>query len=207
VIQHAVIPENIVVPDILLKEKLNTSSAGRGPGFMPTLLLLSVLLPPTALCSGPDILGLQLGMKQSEVLELFSKSGVLLSEIDSQHLSAPRPLAALEAVREVRLSFERDELRKITVFFEIPPYQPTAANLIQIYERENERLKQVFGPPAKETVDMQAPTPEERHQWLTRGRGYYLSSWVVENQLKVTLWLYGEDYGIVLMEIYESLEK
>jgi hypothetical protein len=197
----------MVVPDILLKERLSTNSARRGPRFTPALLLLSVLLPPTALCSGPDILGLQLGMKQSGVRELFSKSSIPLSEIDPQHLSAPRPLVPLEGVREVRLSFERDELRKITVFFEIPPQQPTAANLIQSYEREKERLKQLFGPPTKDTVDMQAPTPEERHQWLTRGRGYYLSSWVVENKMKVTLWLYGEDYGIVLMEIYESLEK
>ena len=196
-----------MVPDILLKEKLNGTSARCGPGFMPALLLLSVLVPPTALCSGPDILGLQLGMKQSEIRELFSKSSIPLSEVDSQHLSAPRPLVPLEGVREVRLTFDRDELRKITVFFEIPPEQPTAANLIQIYEREKERLKQLLGPPAKDTVDMQAPTPEERHQWLTRGRGYYLASWVVENQMKVTLWLYGEDYGIVLMEIYESLEK
>lgn len=196
-----------MVPDILLKEKLSTASARRGPGFMPTLLLLSVLLPPAALCSGPDILGLQLRMKQSEVRELFTRSGIPLSEIDPQHVSAPRPLSPLEEVREVRLSFERDELRKITVFFEMPPYQPTAANLIQIYEREKERLKQVLGPPTTDTVDMQAPTPQERHQWLTRGRGYYLSSWVVENQMKVTLWLYGEDYGIVLVEIYESLEK
>ena len=70
-------------------------------------------------------------MKQSEVRELFSKSSIPLSEIDPQHLSAPRPLGPLEEVREVRLSFEKDELRKITVFFEIPPYQPTAANLIQ----------------------------------------------------------------------------
>jgi len=197
----------MVVPDILLNKKLSTASARRGPGFMPALLLLSVLLPPTALCSGPDILGLQLKMKQSEVRELFSKSSIPLSEIDSQHLSAPRPLARLEGVREVRLSFERDELRKITVLFEMPPNQPTAANLIQSYEREKERLKQLLGPPTKDTVDMQAPTPEERHQWLTRGRGYYLASWVVENQMKVTLWLYGEEYGIVLMEIYESLEK
>jgi hypothetical protein len=199
--------ENVVVPDILLKERLSTLSARRGPGFMPAFLLLSVLLPPTALCSGPDILGLQLTMKQSEVRELFNKISIPLSEIDPQHLSAPRPLAHLEGVREVRLSFEKDELSKITVFFEIPPLQPTAANLIQIYERENERLKQLLGPPSKDTVDMQAPTPGERHEWLTRGRGYYLSSWVVENKMKVTLWLYGEDYGIVLMEIYESLEK
>jgi hypothetical protein len=202
-----VIPENMVAPDILLKEKFSTASARRGSRFMSAFLLLSVLLPPTALCSGPDILGLRLRMKQSEVRELFSKSSIPLSEIDSQHLSAPRPLVPLEGVREVRLSFERDELRKMTVFFEIPPHQPTAANLIQSYEREKERLKQVMGPPTKDTVAMQAPTPEERHQWLTRGRGYYLASWVVENQMKVTLWLYGEDHGIVLMEIYESLEK
>jgi hypothetical protein len=199
--------ENMVVPDILPKQQLSTSSARRGPGFMPALLLISVLLPPTALCSGPDILGLQLGLKQSEVRELFNKSSIPLSEIDSQHLSAPRPLAPLEGAREVRLTFGKDELRKITVLFEMPPYQPTAANLIQIYEREKERLKQLWGAPAKDTVDMQAPTPEERHQWLTRGSGYYLASWAVENRMKVTLWLYGEDYGIVLMEIYESLEK
>jgi hypothetical protein len=197
----------MVLPNILLKEKLSTASARRGPGFMPALLLLSVLLPPTAPCSGPDILGLKLGMKQSEVRELFNKSSIPLSEIDPQHLSAPCPLARLEDVREVRLSFERDELSKITVFFEIPPYQPTAANLIQIYEREKERLKQLLGSPSKDTVDMQAPTPMECHEWLTRGRGYYLSSWIVGNQMKVTLWLYGEDYGIVLMEIYESLDK
>lgn len=196
-----------MVPDILLKEKLSTDSASRGPRIIPALLLLSVLLPPTALCSGPDILGLQLGMKLSEVRELFRKSSIPLSEIDPQHLSAPRPLASLDGVREVRLSFEKDELHKITVLFEMPPYQPTAANLIQSYEREKERLKQVLGAPAKDTVEMQAPTPEQRHEWLTRGRGYYLSSWVVENQMKVTLWLYGEDYGIVSMEIYESLEK
>jgi hypothetical protein len=196
-----------VVPDILLKEKLSTASARRGPRFIPALVLLSVWLPPTALCSGPAILGLQLRMKQSEVRELFSKSSIPLAEIDPQHLSATRSLAPLDGVREVRLSFEKDELRKITVLFEIPPHQPTAANLIGSYEREKERLKQVLGAPAKDTVDMQAPTPEERHQWLTRGRGYYLSSWAVENQMKVTLWLYGEDYGIVLMEIYESLEK
>jgi len=39
----------------------------------------------------------------------------------------------------VRLSFERTTRAKNTVFVEMPPYQPLAANLIQIWGREQER--------------------------------------------------------------------
>jgi hypothetical protein len=146
-------------------------------------------------------------MKQSAVRELFSKSGISLSEIDSQHLSAPSTPTPVKGVREVRMTFEKDALLKITVLFEMPPHEPTADTLIALYQKEKERLKQLFGTPGVDAVDMQVPTPGDRYEWLIRGRGYYLSSWAVEHQMKVTLWLYGEDYGIVLMEMYESMEK
>jgi hypothetical protein len=195
-----------VTVDILLEPKFSTVSAKRGTRLVPALVLLSLALPTTAPCSGPEILGLQLGMGQSAVRELFNKSDIPVSQIDTQHLSAPRPLVPLEGAREVRLVFQKDTLRKITVFFEMPPYQSTAANLIQLYEREKERLKHRLGAPTSDTVDMRAPAPQDRYQWLVRGQGYYLSSWTVNGQMKVNLWLYGEDEGIVLMEIYERIE-
>jgi hypothetical protein len=205
--QHGEILENIVTIDVLLEPRLCPVAAKRGSRLVPALLLLSWCFPTVAQCSGPEILGLQLGTSQSAVRELFDKSHISLSQIDAQHLSAPNPLVPLEGAREVRLAFDNDTLRKITVLFEIPPYQSTAANLIQLYEREKERLKQRLGAPTSDTVDMRAPAPQDRYQWLVRGQGYYLSSWTVNGQMKVTLWLYGEDDGIVLMEMYESLEK
>jgi hypothetical protein len=110
----------------------------------------------------------------------------------------------LEGVKEAKFSFTGKKLYKIVLFFEIPPYEASATKLIQRYENEKSRLWQQFGTPSKDAAFMEAPVVQDRYEWLRRGRGYYLSIWErTEDQLKLSLWLYGEDAGIVLMEIYE----
>jgi hypothetical protein len=89
---------------------------------MPALLLLSVLLPPTAVFRARNP-RTAMKMKQSEVRELFSKSSIPLTEIDPQHLSAP-PVGCSGGCARGKLSFEGDELRKITVLLKCPIISP-----------------------------------------------------------------------------------
>ena len=119
-------------------------------------------------------------------------------------MTAKGPPVPLQGVKEAKCSFKSKKLYKIVLLFEIPPHEASATNLIQRYENEKSRLQQQFGTPSKDAAFMEAPAVQDRYEWLRRGRGYYLSIWErAEDQLKVSLWLYGEDAGIVLMEIYE----
>jgi hypothetical protein len=122
-------------------------------------------------------------------------------------ITAPRPPVPLDGVKQVRCVFAKDLLYKIVLHFEIPPREPTAANLLALYDKERERLKNLFGEPAQDLAEMGAPTPAERHEWLKRGRAYYRTAWTVGDTTKATLWLYGEDADIVLVEVYEKTDK
>jgi hypothetical protein len=175
--------------------------------ILPVLLLSIVLSARFAIPDAePEVLGLRLGTDTASVRNLFDKRGIAVTEIGPAVFTAPRPLDPLDGVREVRAHFEKDRLSKIVLSFEIPPREPTADNLLLLYNKEKDRLKQLFGPPSLDFVDMQAPSPAERHEWLTRGRGYYRTIWKVKDQIDVSLWLFGEDAGIVLLEIYEKPE-
>lgn len=154
--------------------------------------------------SGTELLGLRMGMTTEAIKEECVKHGIPVREIDAETFSLPRAPTPLAGAAEVRLTFERQKLKKIVVLFLIPPPEPTAANLIQRYNEEKNRLTKLFGLPAQDTVEMKTPDPAERYQWLTRGRGYYRCSWKIPDQTEISLWLYGEDTGIALMEIYED---
>ena len=170
------------------------------------LLVHSFSCPPLMSMSVPDLLGLRPGMKISEIRDLFSRNGITLTEKSPREFVAPRTPSTLEGVREVHLVFTGELLERISITFELPPRDPTAANLIALYDKEKERLTGLFGAPSQDVAQMKAPTPLERHQWLTRGLAYYQTTWLVENPRKVTLWLYAEDEGIVFTEIYETVQ-
>jgi len=172
------------------------------------VILLSIASNTSVVASQPDpeILGIRLGASAANVRELFNKRGISITETGPGEFAAPRPLELLEGVQEVRVHFANDRLIKIVISFQIPPREPTADNLVLLYNKEKDRLKQLFGPPTLDFVDMKAPKPTDRHDWLTRGRAYYRSIWKIQGRMDVSLWLYGEDGGIVLMEMFEKPE-
>ncbi|WP_157212248.1 hypothetical protein [Desulfomonile tiedjei] len=135
--------------------------------------------------------------------EIFKKNSIPAAELDRQKITAARLPVSLEGIREVKLSFDGDSLKKIVIVFEIPPYESTADTLVANYRREKERVKKLFGTPAGDVAELKSPTPEERYQWLARGRGYCRTIWKIP-EATITLWLYAEDDGLVFQEIYES---
>lgn len=173
-------------------------------GWVAATLLFTVPFAASAQDTGIEVLGLRMGMTTEAIKEECVKHGIPVREIDAETFSLPRAPTPLAGAAEVRLTFERRKLKKIVVLFLIPPPEPTAANLIQRYNEEKNRLTKLFGLPAQDTVEMKTPDPAERYQWLTRGRGYYRCSWKIPDQTEISLWLYGEDTGIALMEIYED---
>lgn len=91
----------------------------------------------------------------------------------------------------------------MVVSFEIPPHDPTATRLLAQYRAEQNRLKELFGPPKEETTEIKAPSEVDRYEWLARARSYLRVAWVIDDAVTITLWLYGTDEGIVLKEVYE----
>jgi len=158
-------------------------------------------------CDQTEILGLRLGSSLSAVRDSFQRNGIAVSEPVPGVITASRTPAALDGVREVRCVFGKDELYKIVLDFEIPPREPSAANLLAVYDKEKLRLKTLYGEPAQDLAEMRAPTTSERHEWLKRGRAYYRTQWTIPDKTKATLWLYGEDADIVLVEVYEKTDK
>ena len=98
-------------------------------GVQPVLSL--IILATVGFAS--EVLGLRLGMSPAAVGDLFGESGISLVRIDAETWSASRPLTPLEGVAGVKLSFDREALHKISVFFDIPPREPTAHNLISLF--------------------------------------------------------------------------
>jgi hypothetical protein len=155
----------------------------------------------------PESLGLRLGMTLGAVRQEFVKNGIEITQIAPETYSVLRLPTSAEGIRETRLYFEREKLNKIVVLFAMPPPQPTADSFIDRYNEEKDKLTKAFGPPSQDFVEMKAPTPAERYEWLVRGRAYYRSSWKIPDQTKISLWLYGGDAGIVFMEIYEDSQN
>jgi hypothetical protein len=143
-------------------------------------------------------------MDLTEVIRALEANAIAPSQQNGETLTAKSPPVPLQGVKEMRCSFKGKKLDKVVLSFEIPPHEASATNLIQRYENEKSRVQQQFGTPSKDAAFMEAPAVQDRYEWLRRGRGYYLSIWErAEDQLKISLWLYGEDAGIVLLEIYE----
>lgn len=162
------------------------------------------MFPPASAQSEMDILGLRLGMDVSEVVGALEAKGIAPIQQNEETVRAKGLPVALQGVEEMRCSFKGRKLDKVVLSFEIPPHEASATKLIQQYENEKRRLQQQFGTPFKDAAFMEAPTGQDRYEWLRRGRGYYLSIWErAEDPLKISLWLYGEDAGIVLVEIFE----
>jgi hypothetical protein len=165
---------------------------------------LWAVFPPASAQSEMDILGLRLGMDLTEVIAALEANGKAAIQQNEETLTAKGIPVPLQGVTEVKYSFKNNKLIKIVLLFELPPHEASATNLIQQYENEKTRLRQQFGTPSKEAAFMEAPAVQDRYEWLRRGRGYYLTIWErVQDLLKISLWLYGEDAGIVLLEIYE----
>ncbi|MBI4965096.1 MAG: hypothetical protein HY913_17615 [Desulfomonile tiedjei] len=165
---------------------------------------LFITFSAEATSKGTDILGLHLDTDQTEVVATLAAKGITPTQQDEATLTAKSLPVPIEGLQEAKCLFKNRKLYKVTLFFEIPPHEASAATLIQRYENEKGRLGQQFGPPSKDVTAMDAPSIQDRYDWLKRGRGYYLSVWdKAEDKLKVTLWLYGADADIVLMETYE----
>jgi hypothetical protein len=162
------------------------------------------MFSPASAQSETDILGLRLGMDVSEVVGALEARGIAPIQQNEETVTAKGPPVPLQGVEEMRCSFKGKKLDKVVLSFEIPPHEASATKLIQQYENEKSRLQQQFGTPFKDAAFMEASVAQDRYEWLRRGRGYYLSIWKrAEDPLKISLWLYGEDAGIVLVEIYE----
>jgi len=174
-------------------------------GCIALIAITGLLVLPAAVTPrDADILGLRPGMDLTEVIRAIEASGMTPSQQNGETVMAKGLPVPLQGVKEAKCSFTSNKLYKIVLFFEIPPHEASATNLIQRYENEKSRLQRQFGTPSKDAADMEAPAVQDRYEWLRRGRGYYLSIWErSEDQLKISLWLYGEDAGIVLMEMYE----
>ena len=166
-----------------------------------------LISPSSAWCRNTEFLGLRLGMTLEEVRKVFTKAGISLSEESSDVLSAPRPPTGAEGAKLLRLFFEKGKLNKLSIRFALPPHEPDAANLIGLFEKSKARIINELGDPTHDVVQMRTATPQERYSWLKRGLAYYQAIWTIGNDAKVTLWLYGEDADVVLMETYESLDN
>jgi len=165
---------------------------------------LLAVFPAAVTPRDADILGLRPGMDLTEVIGALEANGMAPSQQNEETVTAKGPPVPLQGVKDAKYSFKGKKLYKIVLLFEIPPHEASATNLIQRYENEKSRLQLQFGAPSKDAAYMEAPAVQDRYEWLRRGRGYYLSIWErSEDQLKISLWLYGEDAGIVLMELYE----
>jgi hypothetical protein len=172
-----------------------------------SILPLAFPFVESAFALGPERLGLHLGMTLGAVQQEFVKNGIEITEVAPETYSALRLPTSAEGIRETRLYFEREKLNKIVVLFAMPPPQPTAGTLIDRYNEEKDKLTKAFGPPSQDFIEMKAPTPVERYEWLVRGRAYYRTSWKIPDQTEISLWLYGEEAGIVFMEIYEGSQN
>ena len=166
-------------------------------------LLFLVGSSASAGATDPSLHGLRLGMSLEETRALFQKGSIELTDKGDNEFSAPATPEPLEAVQEVRLAFVDARLRKIVIFFQTPPYEATAESLIKLFEREKQRLISIFQSPGLDVV-IDSPTPQERYEWIRRGRGYYRTTWELKGSWKAALWLYGADAGIVLMEMCEA---
>ena len=122
-------------------------------------------------------------------------------------MSAWRPPASEDGIKDVRFFFEKDLLYKIAVFFQIPEREPNAANLLALHSRLKGGLEAQYGSPSKCIDEMSVSAPEQRHEWIARGRAYHQCVWEIPDQARISLWLYGEDSGIVLSTVYETVNK
>jgi len=177
--------------------------------FVRVALLVVIYVWVTAACAAPtpEILGIRLGMRHPEVKDILQKSHMPLTESSSQLMSVWPPPASEDGIKGVRFFFEKDLLYKIAVFFQIPEREPTAANLVALYARRNDLLTEQYGPPKQCIDEMKAPAPEQLHEWIARGRAYRQCVWEVPDRALISLWLYGEDSGIVLSTVYETFKK
>ncbi len=153
-----------------------------------------------------EYLGIRFDTSLTDLLAMFRERGILVERLDADTLSTPRTPAHLERVSGVRFYFTDAKLYKMVVFFEVPPHEPTAARLLTDYKPEQDRLSKLYGPPIEDTVSMDAPSAEDRYQWLQQARAYYRTVWGTRDKVTITLWLYGSDEGIVFSEIYEKSE-
>ncbi|MEW6348071.1 MAG: hypothetical protein AB1646_03360 [Thermodesulfobacteriota bacterium] len=161
--------------------------------------------PPLMSQPAAEILGVRMGMPITELRDVFGKAQVSLDPQGPREFAAAQMPQPLEGVREARLTVGDKGLEKVVLSFDLPPQEPTASNLIARYNKEKERLISLFGSPSMDVAEMKAPTEQERHQWLARGMAYYQASWLVKDQLKISLWIYAEDAGLVFTEIYEGV--
>jgi hypothetical protein len=146
-------------------------------------------------------------MSRSDVKDILEKNSIPTTESSIGLISVTRPPAAEDEIKNVRFLFENDRLYKIAVFFEIPEQEPTAANLLALYGRRKDRLTAQLGSPSTCINEMSVPAREQLHEWIARGRAYQQCAWEIPDQARITLWLYGEDSGIVLSTVYETLRK
>jgi hypothetical protein len=197
----------------------------RNSGEIPTKKLLGISAISQSACLGaiilvaiwaftadsavavPDMSGICLGMNRSDVKDILEKNRVSTIETSNGFRSENYPPLAGDGIRNVEFLFQNDLLYKVAVFFQIPEREPNAANLLSLYGRQKNRLTAQYGSPSTCIDEMSVPAPEQLHTWIARGRAYQQCAWEIVDQARISLWLYGEDSGIVLSTVYETLKK
>lgn len=154
-----------------------------------------------------EMSGICLGMSRSEVKDILEKNRVPATETPTGLRSEKHPPLAGDEIRDVEFLFQNDRLYKVVVFFQIPQREPNAANLLALYGRQKDRLTAQYGSPSTCMNEMNTPTPEQLHTSIARGGAYQQCAWDIVDQARIGLWLYGEDSGIVLSTVYETLKK
>lgn len=157
--------------------------------------------------SGFDFFTLTLGASQSEVTTILSRNAIQFNKTDLETISCHPNEDHKNDFKEAVLTFDRDKLRKIAVYFHIPVTSSNATPVINIFMEQRRSITSQYGAPHEDVEEMKVERIEDRLAWLTRGRAYYRTTWNLGSTARISLWLYGEDSGLVLFKSMESSQK
>lgn len=192
-----------------IQSSLKTSEAS--PRFSLPLVVCSLLLVfYSALAFGHydfDFFTLTLGSSQPDVIAILSGNDVEFRKTDPDTIVCSPTEKLRKNLKEVILTFDRDELKKVTAYFKIPVTSSDADPLIRIFQEQKSSVSSQYGAPSEDLEEMKVERIEDRLAWLTRGRAYYRTTWNVGSGARICLWLYGEDSGLVLFKSMESTKK
>ena len=154
-----------------------------------------------------DFFTLTLGASQSDVTTILSRNTIQFNKTDLETIACYPNEDHKNDFKETVLTFDRDRLRKITVYFQIPVTSSNATTVINNFLEQKRSITSQYGPPNEDVEEMKVERIEDRLAWLTRGRAYYRTTWNLGSAARISLWLYGEDSGLALFKCMESSEK
>ena len=154
-----------------------------------------------------DFFTLKLGSSQPDVIAILSGNSVEFGKSPPETIVCPPTEKLRKNLKEVILTFDRDKLKKITVYFKIPATSSDADSLINIFQELKSSVISQYGAPSEDLEEMKVERIEDRLAWLMRGRAYYRTTWNLGSTARICLWLYGADSGLVLFKSMESINK